>query len=73
MVVLEHFPQKHLTNLVKIYFSWVQINGNYTISVEFVGNDKYNPSSLTKTITVTSKCSGNSIYNYMTTIIMVTV
>lgn len=38
--------------------------GNYVISVEFKGNNNYNPSSLTKTISVTSGSGSNSIYDY---------
>lgn len=38
--------------------------GDYVISVEFKGNNNYNPSSLTKTISVTAGSGGNSIYDY---------
>ena len=38
--------------------------GDYVISVEFKGNDKYNPSKLTKTISVTSGRGGNPAYGY---------
>ena len=39
--------------------------GNYVISVEFKGNNNYNPSSLTKTISVTAGSgNANSIYDY---------
>lgn len=40
------------------------VKGNYVVSVEFRGNDNYNPSSLTKTISVTAGRGGNSIYDY---------
>lgn len=40
------------------------VKGDYVVSVEFKGNNNYNPSSLTKTISVTSGRGGNSIYNY---------
>ncbi len=39
--------------------------GNYVIHVEFKGNNNYNPSSLTKTISVTAGSgNSNSIYDY---------
>lgn len=39
-------------------------NGDYVITVEFKGNNNYNPSSLTKTISVTSGKGGDSMYDY---------
>ena len=38
--------------------------GDYVISVEFKGNSNYNPSKLTKTITVTAGKGGNSALDY---------
>ena len=39
--------------------------GNYAIHVEFKGNNNYNPTSLTKTISVTAGSGNtNSIYDY---------
>ena len=38
--------------------------GDYVIHVEFKGNNNYNPSSLTKTVSVTAGSGGNSIYDY---------
>lgn len=38
--------------------------GDYVVNVEFKGNNNYNPSSLTKTITVTSGSGSPSIYDY---------
>ena len=39
--------------------------GNYAIHVEFKGNNNYNPTSLTKTISVTAGSgNANSIYDY---------
>lgn len=57
-------PTKTLNKTGQNIFFLGSTKGNYLISVEFKGNDKYNPSSLTKTITVTSGSGGNSIYNY---------
>ena len=57
-------PTKTLNKTGQNIFFLGSTKGNYVISVEFNGNDKYNPSSLTKTITVTSGSGGNSIYNY---------
>ncbi len=39
--------------------------GNYVITVEFKGNSNYNPTKLTKTITVTSGKGGNSALDYI--------
>lgn len=38
--------------------------GDYVITVEFKGNSNYNPTKLTKTITVTSGKGGNSALDY---------
>jgi hypothetical protein len=57
-------PTKTLNKTGQNIFFLGSTKGNYIISVEFKGNDKYNPSTLTKTIAVTSGRGGNSIYDY---------
>ena len=56
-------PTKTLNNTGQNIFFLGTTNGNYVITVNFKGNDKYNPCSLTKTITV-SKAKSNSPYSY---------
>lgn len=57
-------PTKSLNKTGQNIFFLGTNKGNYVINVEFKGNNNYNPSSLTKTISVTSGSGGNSIYNY---------
>lgn len=56
-------PTKTLNKTGQNIFFLGTTNGNYVITVNFKGNDKYNPCSLTKTITV-SKAKSNSPYSY---------
>jgi len=57
-------PTKTLNNTGQNIFFLGTTNGNYVITVNLKGNDKYNPCSLTKTITVTAGGRSNSPYNY---------
>ena len=57
-------PSKTLNKTGQNIFYLGSTNGNYVINVEFKGNAKYNPSKLTKTITVNSAKGGNSALNY---------
>ena len=57
-------PTKTLNKTGQNIFFFGSTNGNYVINVNFNGNDKYNPCSLTKTITVTASKGSNSPYYY---------
>lgn len=60
-------PTKTLNKTGQNIFYLGTNNGDYVISVSFKGNSQYNPSSLTKTVTVTAGRGGNSIYDYYDT------
>lgn len=57
-------PNKKLNSTGQNIFFLGSTKGNYVITVEFKGNSNYNPTKLTKTITVTSGKGGNSALDY---------
>jgi len=57
-------PTKTLNKTGQNIFFLGSTKGDYVISVEFKGNSNYNPSKLTKTITVTAGKGGNSALDY---------
>ncbi len=60
---VRNMPSKSLNKNGQNTFYLGSNKGDYTVHVEFKGNNKYNPSSLTRTISVNGM-SGNSMYDY---------
>ncbi len=60
---VRNMPSKSLNKNGQNTFYLGTNGGDYKIHVEFKGNNKYNPASLTKAISVNGK-GGNSMYDY---------